>query len=350
MDSHRLISRLSIAALVIATACAPESPKSEKLKPWEPAPEKVKDDNPSRAMSVNPRVDILFVVDDSGSMDSKQKNLAGNLEQFTRGIERARIIDYHIGVISTTKEKPWGDEKRSAWGGRLWGEPRFIDRSTDYMSIRLKKNLILGTSGSGSEKFFDPVHLALTEPLMSEHNKGFYRPDAFLVLVFITDTDDQSDEMDVVSFTNFLWELKEGDRDKVIAYSAYIPTRVAEKDCSRSGEERPEKLEQFFKLVINSTFSVCDKGFGRRLAQLAEDLVRRVTSIKLKKAPDPKSIVVKYGGEPMANDARVGWTYDPDLNSIIFGSEIDWAALPKDGKVEITFNEAKYEDRIRRGK
>ena len=46
------------------------------------------------------KVDLLFLVDNSGSMSEEQANLASNLATFLAGLETV-VKDYHIGVITT---------------------------------------------------------------------------------------------------------------------------------------------------------------------------------------------------------------------------------------------------------
>lgn len=50
----------------------------------------------------HPLVDILFVIDDSGSMGQKQNILSKNSELFIDQFLKIKSIDYHIGVTSSS--------------------------------------------------------------------------------------------------------------------------------------------------------------------------------------------------------------------------------------------------------
>ena len=66
----------------------------------------------------------------------------------------------------------------------------------------------VGTSGAPPESGLAAAWLALTEPNISGSNRGFRRPDALLHIVFVSDNDDQSDEVlgedPVGTFQDFL--------------------------------------------------------------------------------------------------------------------------------------------------
>ena len=49
----------------------------------------------------SPDMDILFVIDISGSMEKHQIKLRKNIHRFTEKIIQSRIIDFQIGVTST---------------------------------------------------------------------------------------------------------------------------------------------------------------------------------------------------------------------------------------------------------
>ena len=52
----------------------------------------------------SPAIDILFIIDDSNSMEGEQQLLAGNAEKFINRFLGVKFIDYHIAV-TTSSEK-----------------------------------------------------------------------------------------------------------------------------------------------------------------------------------------------------------------------------------------------------
>lgn len=346
MDSQKhnnSSSWLAVAGLVSMFSLGACSPPSAKLLP-KPAevvneiekPEVVTDVGAS-VESFTPEVDILFVVDDSGSMANHQTNLSENINLFTKGIDGNKVIDYHIGVL-TSSMGPQAD----TGDGRLYGDPRFVKRDTVGGLAALERSLMPGTQGWYEERFFDPVVKALTVPRVADPktNLGFYRPGAHLAVIFITDTDDQSVRYSASSFYEFLLDLKKGSAEQVHTYAVIIPT--GDLQCRRdTSETEPLIIERFMGLSDGLSFSLCDPLFGEKLAGIGRDLVKKVSrEIKLTRLPDPKSIVVKYGTIVLPNDLYSGWVYDPVKNVLLLGESIDWSQMGDGARLEVTFQVA----------
>jgi hypothetical protein len=52
-----------------------------------------------------PMLDLLFVIDDSNSMDPHQKNLANAMSSFTKELSKLNLLDYRIGVTTIYDSK-----------------------------------------------------------------------------------------------------------------------------------------------------------------------------------------------------------------------------------------------------
>lgn len=344
LPAGALIGTVAVALLVSAVVvaltggCAPESPKLVPLPVAKP--ERVRDVSDVR-VSFQRAVDILFVVDDSGSMSTHQQNLAKNIGLFTQGMKTNQTLDYHIGVLTSNMDyQPWRPVVGYGWKGELNGVTKFVTKLTPGGDLELAKNLNPGVDGSGTEVFFTPVEAALTPPLLNGANKGFYRPDAYLAIVFLTDAEDQS-RLSAGDFHKFLLGLKGGDADKIISYGVYIPSSVS--NCQRSGEPIPRKLEEFFKLTKATTLGLCDADYGMKLAELGADLVRRVGSILYLSRPAvPETIKVTFGSQTIPNHPDLGWIYDPTRNALIFGEAIDLLPEPAGTEIEVDFIAAEY--------
>lgn len=295
---------------------------------------------------LDPKLDILFVVDDSGSMAGHQANLSANIDRFVKVFFQRVTIDYHVGVISTTSDP---DSSGPKCCGRLVGKPLFIDRDTPNGTKNLAGRLVLGTGGSGREKMFDPVVEALTEPNISTINQGFLRPDAHLAIIFITDAEDQSQNTSVSEFYDLLMKIK-GKREKILAYGAIIPSGQSQSGCGRDEMDTPPQLiEQFLALTVNkgkNIFNLCAADFGDNLAQVAEDLAAQVSNtIYLNRAPIPNTIKVKFGTQEILNDTETGWTFDANLNAIYLGNKL--ALDPNQAlgtKIRVDFKATNYLD------
>ncbi len=175
------------------------------------------------------RTDILFVIDNSGSMAEEQEKLKENIGVFIDVLTRS-VNDYQVGILSTDIFRRPGpqcdpccdldldDDGIPDWStcdaGRLVaadGRRRLFRRpagDTPEETEALIEQLILdfndtvtslGTTGNATEAAFEAVRLALdpegdvgTRAL----NFGFLRDDADLTLIFLTDEDDCSAPFD----------------------------------------------------------------------------------------------------------------------------------------------------------
>ena len=100
------ISRLSL--LVGASVALPSlfACLEHPLKPVEYDQSQEKQD--AIALTVNKDVDILFVIDNSGSMGEEQATLAENFERFINVLEAPGVeANYRIGVTTTDNGNPW---------------------------------------------------------------------------------------------------------------------------------------------------------------------------------------------------------------------------------------------------
>jgi hypothetical protein len=316
------LRKMTLIAFVGATllSCSAESPKRIPLNPVEK--EIISEVAPLSKDSFRPALDVLFVIDDSGSMDPHQQNLRANISKFADAIVRIKYLDYHVGVISSSTNSSYYNPNSCC--GMLEGAVRYVDRLTPDGINVLARNLVVGTSGDGREMFFDPVYMALTEPNLSGYNTGFYRDYATLAVIFVTDSEDQSTQQNAASLHNFLLSLKKNP-EKLIVASAYISDQNLATCPSQEDTEIGELdgLESLFDLTNAITFSLCDN-FGEKFADLGEKIVAKSQTMYLKQTPVTGTIKILLDGLELPSDAKFGWTYNASNNSIEFGSGIDW--------------------------
>lgn len=329
-------SLLASALVLAGLGCSKES---SKLVPTAVVQPDTVVEKPDDFQAFNPKVDILFVIDNSGSMGSVQNDLSRNAYMFADALSRVSILDFHVGVISTDMDRYGSGPK----DGVLHGFPAYLEKSTpDFVNL-LARRMVLGTNGSATEQMFSPIQAALSLPLEVGQNKGFHRPDAFLAVILITDASDQSD-ISAAALSQFLVQKKGGSADKVLGYGV-IRTLATAKICgSGSGEIIDGNLEDFLGMVSNgdrqqsNIFSLCDPDYGTRLAELANDIVKRTSSeVKLKRVPVIDTIRVRYGVQEIPNDPVYGWTYRPSTNSLVLGSGIEWEDQGPGVTLEIDF-------------
>ncbi len=134
----------------------------------------------------NPLVDMLFVIDDSCSMAPKQNNLQTNFQALFSITQRSNT-DFHFAVTTTDVDQ--GPR------GRLIGDranPTVLTSATPNLSTLFRQKVMVGVAGSSYEHSLAAAAAALSPALLQTTNAGFLRPDARLVVFFVTDANDQS--------------------------------------------------------------------------------------------------------------------------------------------------------------
>jgi hypothetical protein len=148
-------------------------------------------------------VDLLFVIDNSGSMVDEQQNLIASFDGFIAGIQENldEANDYHIGVVTTDAYALNVDgcqtlgalvTESAAGVCGPWTAGRFISLADDLESA-FTCAADVGGGGGGDEHQIEAALRAISPELGAPAacNEGFIRDDALLVLVIITDEDDK---------------------------------------------------------------------------------------------------------------------------------------------------------------
>jgi hypothetical protein len=131
-----------------------------------------------------PMVDVLWVVDNTASMAREQAALADAFAGFVEALDEEQVA-YQLGVVTTDVS---GDQ-----AGLLQGLPWIITPEHDDPVQAFSDAVQVGLDGAGPEAGLAAAWLALTEPMISEDNRGFLRRDSLLHVVVVSDSDDHSE-------------------------------------------------------------------------------------------------------------------------------------------------------------
>jgi hypothetical protein len=158
------------------------------------------------------KVDLLFVIDNSGSMEDEQASLVASFEGFVAGIQAAlgSANSYHVGVVTTdaySNNAP-GCTELGALVTRTGGDAssgmdcqpfssgaRYLDETEPDLAGKFSCIAQVGISGSGDEIQAQAGYHAISPAMNAAGacNEGFIRDDALLVVVIITDENDAPD-------------------------------------------------------------------------------------------------------------------------------------------------------------
>jgi hypothetical protein len=172
-------------------------------------------------ITVSRAVDILFVIDNSSSMEQEQASLARNFPRFIDKLQAIEggLPDVHLGVVSSslgaggndvTDCGGEGDEGNLLTNSCPGVNEAFLSDVLSEDGLRRVRNYDappgglpedqwlaetfgcmaeLGTGGCGFEQHLEAMRRALDD---NPRNAGFLRDDAFLAVIFIADEDDCS--------------------------------------------------------------------------------------------------------------------------------------------------------------
>jgi len=283
--------------------------------------------------AANNKVDILWVIDDSNSMEAEQDLLGQGFSAFADAMEQSNT-DFQLGVVSTSFDETGG-------GGELIGDPPYLTNAdTDYQQAFVDRAQI-GTGGSDKEKGLEAATFALGPTMVyGGPNDGFLRPDGQLLVVFVSDEEDcsdrgalgnqpsddcyiQSDKLAPVEYyITDLRELKEDRND--INVGAIVGLSSSECDeVEAPGDRYAEVAVTMGGLVAD----LCSTDWSDIMGRLGLNAGGVRESFKLTKAAQPDTLEVFVDEVQVAEDPNNGWTYDESTWFITFHGD----AIPERG-------------------
>lgn len=161
------------------------------------------------------KMDILFVIDNSGSMGEEQSNLLANFDGFATLIDdyltsTGNPLDYRIAVTTAGRDVSYnllvpivneeipvtepgdnGHFRRGCGIDRGW-----LEKNDSGLVDAFRCRANVGTGGPGAEMPLLGLEWSLKQRVDDGSNAGFVREDALLAIVMITDQDDCSRDDD----------------------------------------------------------------------------------------------------------------------------------------------------------
>ena len=255
------------------------------------------------------RADVLFVVDNSGSMEEEQALLGTNLAAFL-AFAQAQGIDYQIAVTTT-------DVRSRGEHGRFVGTPPIITPATaNAENVFLQIVTGLGTNGSGDEQGLEASYLALSDPLINTWNAGFLRADAALAVIYVSDEIDHSPNPPAF-YESFLLNIKGFANTTLFSASAVVG--LTDPECTGPGGSA-EYAPNYISVADDTggvTEEICLADWGQALTNIGLNSFGLRRQFPLSSQPDPTTIVVTVDG--VAAPAS-GWSYDANTNSVVFSA------------------------------
>lgn len=261
----------------------------------------------------NNKIDLFFVVDNSGSMEKHQEQLAQSIPGLTAKLESLGF-DFQIAVTST-------DLSANGQGGQFIGDQKVLAAGQPKLDEKLQKYILLGSQGSSQEEGLGAAKRALSSPLVNGENSGFLRPDAFLVILVLSNENDYSADkaQDYVDFFNDLKPAVPG-RDRGWMLNFIGVTGSKDENCSTFNDYKDVGF-RYLDLVRSSgglAHTICTMNLKNAVSNVQNAMLTLMTEIGLERIPVPETIKVYFNNVEVPMDESNGWSYRPEKNSIVF--------------------------------
>lgn len=258
-------------------------------------------------------VDILFVIDNSGSMMSNQANFKSNFASFISVFSLAGV-DYHIAFITTDNEE-------------------FVDGAiitpADPDPVSTVNTIVdnIGVSGSPQEAGLYYSYLSTTSGAPAGPGGTFLREDAKLVVIYVSDEPDHSSyrnsSLTESDYVAHLRSLKTASN--LIAAHAVAGDYPG--GCTANGGA--QFGDGYYDVVTSlggSFLSICADDWGGAMDTLARESVVTSTFVLTEHAIDGTIEILVDG--VLSTD----WYYDESINAVQFT-----IAPPEGSEIEVTY-------------
>ncbi len=309
----------------VVIACASENGIGDEQSPvvvWDPGDVGLQVQRDVIGQTVPPQVDVLWVIDNSCSMScivgchgAVSDKVAENFPLFMQYFEGSGL-DYHIGVVTA-------DLENTADNGQL--EPafgiRYIDTATQDPNETFFEMAAQGTTGSGWESGFGANYKAL-EVHGSQANAGFYREDAALHTIVLSDEDDGTQDT-VITRDEFIdWYSSLKAQGVEYTYNAIVCMEPSE-ECTGPSQRYLSAVREIGGLEWDITRDdwalILDK-LGAQAAGLSREYylsqipVVETIEVQVKEANGAVRTFERAEGDPPVGD----WEYIEARNAISF--------------------------------
>ena len=247
-----------------------------------------------------PEIGILWVIDNSYSMEEEQKNLANSFNSFINSFTNTRL-KFTMGITTT-------DSRHIADSLLLLNSTQMQANRGKFIND-FKTRIKVGTNGSSNEKGYLSAYNFLND--YSSHL--LKNSNTYLSVIFVSDEPDGSPK-GADFYLNHLYTF--------VSSTGKLQTHAI-LDLDNSGEDDSTHGEKYL-YSVNKTGGIkadIDDKFDKTLAKIGSSIATLVDSFTLSKVPYLPSLEVFINGIKVLN-----WTYDASKNSIHFTTPPTYSA------------------------
>lgn len=284
-------------------------------------------------------VDILFVIDNSGSMQEEQLGIANKINNF---FAKLNDLDWRVGIITTDpyeRDLITGEANPLADGVLLPfpNQKYFIDSS---LSLLEAKNLFSQTifrpeTGNGHERGIYNTYRSIERALnpvntVNQRLHDFYRARAAFSVVLISDENettlngvgnplgdlDKSQGQNLVNFVKQTW-----GNQKLFQYNSVI-VRPGEDSCISTNEKFGVTYQQLSLLTGGLVESICADDYSGALKDIGSHVANLQKRYALDCVPQDIDLDGKVDLEVIAKNGKPVPTYTISQDQIEFSKPL----------------------------
>jgi hypothetical protein len=297
----------------------------------------------------NGKVDILWVVDNSGSMAWAQKELGDKFSSFAQALSTADI-NFHLGVTTTAMCLPNGADEFCPTSSNSTSErgklvpvagstSPFLTNTSPALESNFRNLALRGTNGSGFEYGLAAAKFAISHSAPGGFNAGFLRTDARLSVIILSDEEDMGIKIKYYKDNptrgpNFNYDNSYGPAEKIVneltalkgAGNFQVNTITGIKNPQNNSPwcidaqgkaygpwEEGANYIKAAELTGGAVKNICGN-WSTILGDIGQSTVELTTRIQLKAKPFPGTLEVYVNGSLWAS----GYEYDAGSNNVVF--------------------------------
>lgn len=289
------------------------------------------DDYKQEAVFVPKKIDVLWVIDNSGSMATSQTNLANSFQSFINKFQ-AQGYDFHMGITTSDAwEKQFNNNSQKSklrdGNGSTHSGVFVMDQNTANLASIFNTNVKVGTGGNGDERVFESFKQTLLD--VTGVNASFRRPEAYLAVIIVSDeedfssasasfTENYSTAYPVQSYADFLTDYTDGGANfSVNTISVDSTTCANSLNTDGFARKVSTRLPALADLTGGVKTSLCGD-FGTSLDLISNNIIELSAVFKLTREPVVETINITINGVKILVDPVNGYTYDPANLTITF--------------------------------
>lgn len=250
------------------------------------------------------KLDILWVIDNSGSMEDEQAALAYNFNNFINEFIR-KDIDFNMAITTTDTSGNYGTRNSLTKRSIAKLRRKSLDNNKEKFLSDFANLIQVGTSGSGKERGLQAVDDFVQK---YKSHPRFFREDAYFVTVIVTDEDDQSIATPLDYVNSIKSKLHDPTKFKI--YSIVNHSTTTNSQWYVPGHTRYLETTN----LVGGKIADIDQNFHVTLQNMGVSIVRLSNSFALKHIPSDDQIKVFIN----EIEAQSGWVYDQDTRTISF--------------------------------